>query len=286
MTPTESAAVDDRVRALQWRTTGVGWVATIALAGAAAATLLALGDLGHLIAGSGADDIAAFHVPRSLRHSENLPLLSMLFAALALAGGWGLSTGRLRQSHSYTALALCVLVGAADFLLAAPLHKPLFVLPSRVERLVSDGEHAEADRRLAEIGDDMMRRRAAYVRAQIALRAGDTQRLETLGRPLLNDADDYVYAGKTDPGVAHGYFEMIGDLRIEVLATIDRRLNGTPTSAAGIAGSAERSGRSARWLSAGTTTASAIGLLAAGLMLMALWRRMRANVLRIIDLID
>ena len=128
-----------------------------------------------------------------------------------------------------------------------------------------------------------MRQRAEYVRAQIALRAGDTQRLETLGRPLLKEADDYVYAGKADPDV---YLDSIDDLRIEVLATIDRRLNGTPTSAAGIAGSAERSGRSTRWLSAGTTTVSAIGLLAAGLMLTALWRRMRANVLRIIDLTD
>jgi hypothetical protein len=283
MTPTESAAVDDRIRALQWRTTGVGWVATVVLAGAAAATLLALGDLGKLIGGQGADELAAFHVPGSLRHSENLPLLSMLFAGLALAGGWGLSTGRLRRSHSYAALALCVLVGAADFLLAAPLHKPLFVLPSRVERLVSDGEHAEADRQIAEVGRDTMRQRAEYVRAQIALRAGDTQRLETLGRPLLKDADDYVYAGKADPDV---YLDSVDDLRIEVLATIDRRLNGTPTSAAGIAGSAERSGRSTRWLSAGTTTVSAIGLLAAGLMLTALWRRMRANVLRIIDLTD
>jgi hypothetical protein len=283
MTPTESAAVDDRIRALQWRTTGVGWVATVVLAGAAAATLLALGDLGKLIGGQGADELAAFHVPGSLRHSENLPLLSMLFAGLALAGGWGLSTGRLRRSHSYAALALCVLVGAADFLLAAPLHKPLFVLPSRVERLVSDGEHAEADRQIAEVGRDTMRQRAEYVRAQIALRAGDTQRLETLGRPLLKDADDYVYAGKADPDV---YLDSIDDLRIEVLATIDRRLNGTPTSAAGIAGSAERSGRSTRWLSAGTTTVSALGLLAAGLMLTALWRRMRANVLRIIDLTD
>ena len=286
MTPTESAAVDDRVRALQWRTTGVGWVATVLLAGASAATLLALGDLGNLITGPGADELAAFHVPASLRHSESLPLLSMLFAGLALAGGWGLSTGRLRQSHSYAALALCVLVGVGDFLLAAPLHKPLFVLPSRVERLVSDGEHAEADRRLAEIRRDTMHQRAQYVRAQIALRAGDTQRLETLGRPLLKDADDYVYAGKTDPGSAYVFFEAIGDLRIEVLATIDRRLNGTPTSAVGITGSAERSGRSARWLSAGTKTVSAIGLLAAGLMLMPLWRRMQANVLRIIDLID
>jgi hypothetical protein len=160
-----------------------------------------------------------------------------------LAGGWGLSPGRLRQSHSYAALALCVLVGAADFLLAAPLHKPLFVLPSRVERLVSDGEHAEADRQIAEVGRDTMRQRAEYVRAQIALRAGDTQRLETLGRPLLTEADDYVYAGKADPDV---YLDSIDDLRIEVLATIDRRLNGTPTSAAGIAGSAERSGRSMR----------------------------------------
>jgi len=283
MTPTESAAVDDRIRALQWRTTGVGWVATVVLAGAAAATLLALGDLGNLIAGPGADDLAAFHVPGSLRHAENLPLLSMLFAALAMVGGWGLSTGRLRRSHSYAALALCVLVGAADFLLAAPLHKPLFVLPSRVERLVSDGEHAEADRQIAEVGRDTMRQRAEYVRAQIALRAGDTQRLETLGRPLLKDADDYVYAGKADPDV---YLDSIDDLRIEVLATIDRRLNGTPTSAAGIAGSAERSGRSTRWLSAGTTTVSALGLLAAGLMLTALWQRMRANVLRIIDLTD
>ena len=120
MTPIESATVDDRVRALQWRTTGVGWVATVVVASAAAATLLALGNLGNLIASPGADELAAFHVPGSPRHSENLPLLSMLFAGLTLAGGWGLSTGRLRQSHSYAALALCVLVGAADFLLAAP----------------------------------------------------------------------------------------------------------------------------------------------------------------------
>jgi hypothetical protein len=286
MTPTENAKVDDRVRALQWRTTGVGWVATVALAGAAAATLLALGDLGNLIASPGADDFAAFHVPGSLRHSENLPLLSILFAGLALVGGWGLSTGRLRESHSYAALVLCVLVGAADFLLAAPLHKPLFVLPSHVDRLVSDGEHAEADGLIMQIRRDTMRQRVDYVRAQIALRAGDEQRLEAMGRPLLKEADDYVYAGQTDPGSAHVYFESIGDLRIEVLATIDRQLNGTPTSAAGIAGSAERSGRPTRWLSAGTSAVSAIGLLAAGLMLMALWRRMRANVLRIIDLTD
>jgi hypothetical protein len=286
MTPSESAAVDDRVRALQWRTTGVGWVAIVFLAGAAAAALFAFGELGSLIGRSRADDIAAFHVPATLRHAEDLPLLSMLFVALALTGGWGLSTGRLRESHSYAALVLCVLVGAADFLLAAPLHKPLFVLPSLIERLVSDGEHAEPDRLLSQVSHDTMRQRTQYVRAQIALRAGDMQRLEVLGRPLLKDADDYVYAGNTDPASAHVYFESIGDLRIEVLATIDRQLNGTPTSAVGIAGSAERSARPTRWLIAGITTVSAIGLLAAGLMLTALWRRMQANVLRIIDLTD
>jgi hypothetical protein len=107
------------------------------------------------------------------------------------------STGRLRQSHGCAALALCVRVGAADCLLDAPLHEPRFVRPSRVERLVCDGEHAEADRQRAEISGHTMRQRGEDVRAQIALRAGDTQRLDTLGRPLLKDADDVSTPART-----------------------------------------------------------------------------------------
>ena len=286
MTPIESAALDDRIRSLQWRTIGVGWTASAMLAAGAGTTLLALGDLGDLIFGGDGDGLVAFHVPTALRQAEGWPLLSMLFAGLALAGGWGLSTGRLRRSHSYAAFALCLLVAIADFQLAAPLHKPLFGMPSRLERLVSDGAYAEADRLLVGAGHGALRQRETYVRAQIALHAGDMQRLESLGRPLLKDADDYAYAGLLDPTSAHVYREAMGDLRVAVLAAIDRRLNGRPATAAGIAIDAEENGRMARGRSAVIMAASGFAVMAAGLLLVALWRRMRGNVLRIIDLTD
>ncbi len=286
MTPTESASVDDRIRMLRWRTIAVGWGASLLVIVGLVTTLLACGELGSLMFGRGGDGVVAFHLPATLRHADGLPFLSLLFAGLAIVGAWGLSTGHLRRSHSHAALALCLLAGIADFLLAAPLHQPLFALPSRVERLVDRGAYAEADRLLAEPGDGSMQARQAYARAQIALRAGDSQGLGHHGRPLLQSADAFVYTARTDPALYHIYFQSINDLRIDVLAAIDRQLNGAASSAAGIAFAAARSTRGSPWTHAIGLSASALALAASGLLLAALWRRMRANVLRIIDLAE
>jgi hypothetical protein len=285
MTPSESAAVDDRIRMLNWRTVCVGWAASVVIVAAVVTSLRAVGELDTAFFGTGAVEGAAFHLPAALRHADGLPLLSLLFAGLALVGAWGLSTGRLRRSHGHVAFALCLLAGVADVFLASPLHQPLFGLPSEVERLVAKGRYADADRLVGDAGAGSMRQRQDYVRAQIAMRAGDTQRLEALGRPLLEAADDYVHAGSLDPGSAHVYFDAMGDLRVEVLAAIDRRLHGVPRSAAGMAVASAQSGLQSRELRAAAMTAAALGLIAAGGLLVALWRRMRANVLRIVDLV-
>lgn len=284
MTPGERATVDDRIGALQWRTVGVGWVAVCLLGAGAVATLLAAGELGDLIGGSAPDRPVPFHVPAAMRHAEGLPLPSMLVVGLALASVWGLSTGRLRRAHAGLAGALCLAAAATDLFGTAPLHQPLFGLPSPLERMVSEGRLAEADRLVVAVSHPAMRAREDYVRAQIALRAGDAQQLETLGRPLLAMADDYVYAGLRDFDAAHVYHRSIGDLRIEVLAAIDRGLHGVPRSAAGIAVEREHAAAGPPGRRAVATGAAALALTASGLLLAALWRRMRGHVLRIIDL--
>jgi hypothetical protein len=284
MTPSERAAIDDRIRWLQRRTVGVGWTASVCLVVGAIATLLALGELAGRILGGRGDDLVAFHVPAGLRHADGAPWLSVLFVGLALAGAWGLSTGRLRRAHGAAALMLCLLIGIADISLSAPLHQPLFALPSRLERLGDSGEYAEAERLAQGSGGAEHRAREHYVRAQIALRAGDVHRLESLGRPLLQDADMYAYSGSTHPNIAHVYGEAMRELRVSVLAAIDRRLHGAPISAAGIAAATEPHDGPSKGMRAAALAACGLGLGAAGVLLAALWRRMRGNVLRIIDL--
>ena len=290
MSQTEDAAVRERIRHLHWRTIGVGWVATLVVLAGLVATILCLGALRDLVFGQGDMGGVAFHLPSTLRHASGLPLLSMIFVGMAGVGAWGLSTGRLRRSHSQAAFAMCLVAGLADFFLAAPLHQPLFALPSHLEKLVARGAYAQADRLLTAPGDGSMRLRQEYVRAQIALRAGDTQRLEQFGRPLLRSADDYAYAGSVEPAAAEVYRESMGDLRLEVLAAIDRKLNRTPLSVASIESTATASSSPVTHRVRGPHTiglvAIAIALALTGLLLSVLWRRMRANVLRIIDLAD
>lgn len=286
MTPSERAAIDDRIRWLQWRTTGVGWAAWLLIGSGAFVTLLALGDLAGLIRGGDADGLPAFHVPPGMRHADGLPLLSLLFVGLALTGAWGLSTGRLRRAHAVAALALCLVTGVADFNLSAPLHQPLFVFSSPIERLVDAGQHAEADRLVEAHASGEHQQREAYVRAQIALRAGDRKRLESVGRPLLESTDHYTYASRADAGGPVLFNDPMRDLRLSVLAAIDRGLHGEPVSAAGIAMAVEQRAQTSKGLGAAIRAGSGVAVAAAGLLLVALWRRMRGNVLRIIDLDD
>lgn len=284
MTHPGSAAVARRIQMLQWRTTGVGWVAALLIVGALVAGLLTLGEVGRLLTAVQAGQPLDFHVPAALRHADGLPTLSLLFAGLALLAAWGLSTGRLRRSHAQLACALCLVTGAADFMFAEPLHQPLFGLPSRLERMVAAGDYAQAEALIGGAGDGSMSRRQDYVRAQIALHAGDTKRLQAIGRPLLEVADYYVYASSIDAASAHGYHTAMADLRIEVLAAIDRRLNGRPLSAAGLAVGDNPRAAWPSWRSTALMGAGSLGLVLAGGLMILLWHRMRANVLRIIDL--
>jgi hypothetical protein len=284
MTHPGNAAVARRIQTLQWRTTGVGWAAALLVVGAIVAGLLTLGAVGRLLTVVQAGQPVDFHVPAALRHADGLPMLSLLFAGLALLAAWGLSTGRLRRSHAHLACALCVLTGAADFMFAGPLHQPLFGLPSRLERMVADGDYTQAEALIGGAGDGSMSRRQDYVRAQIALHAGDTKRLQAIGRPLLEVADHYVYASNIDVASAHGYHTAMADLRIDVLAAIDRRLNGGPLSAAGIALGDKLPSRLPAWIATALTGAVAMGLVVVSVCMLLLWHRMRANVLRIIDL--
>jgi len=284
MTHPGSAAVARRIQMLQWRTTGVGWVAALLIVGALVAGLLTLGEVGRLLTAVQAGQPVDFHVPAALRHADGLPTLSLLFAGLALLAAWGLSTGRLRRSHAQLACALCLVTGAADFMFAEPLHQPLFGLPSRLERMVAAGDYAQAEALIGGAGDGSMSRRQDYVRAQIALHAGDTKRLQAIGRPLLEVADYYVYASNIDAASAQGYHTAMADLGIDVLAAIDRRLNGGPLSAAGIAVGENPPTRLPAWLSTALAGAVALGLVVLSGFMLLLLHRMRANVLRIIDL--
>lgn len=284
MTPTEAADVEARIRALRWRTIGTGWVAALVVVGSVLTLVLGFGEMSRLLFSRADPSDVAFHLPTALRHSGGLPVLSLLFYGLAGVGAWGMSTGRIRRLHCQAAFALMLAAGVADWLLAAPLHQPLFGLASRVERLVKAGEYQEAEQWLAELQSAETATRLRYVRAQIALRAGDRLRLRELGRPLLLETDAHVYQVSRDPTSAFVLNAAYGDLRLEVLAAIDRGLHGTPVSAAGLAVAAESRGRGARWLHAVLLTAGALLGAAAGAGLVLLWRRMRGNVLRIIDL--
>lgn len=285
MTPSERAAIDDRIRWLQWRTIGVGWAACLCVGAGGVVTLFAVGDLAGLMRGAGADELPAFHVPSGLRHADGWPLLSLLFAGLALVGAWGLSTGRLRRAHAVASLVLCLMAGVADVNLSAPLHQPLFVLSSPLERLVGAARYAEADRLVETHPSGEHQQREAYVRAQIALRAGDLKRLESIGRPLLESADLYIYAGRAEWNDPISPFnDPTRDLRLSVLAAVDRGLHGEPISAAGLAVALERGGHAPSGLGAAIRAGAGLGSLVAGLLLVALWRHMRGHVLRIIDL--
>ena len=99
----------------------------------------------------------------------------------------------------------------------------------------------------------------------------------------MHSADYLVYSSGTDPASLQVVTESIGDLRIDILAEIDRRLNRVATSAAGLASAAvgPSTGTHA-WLAASRTLAALL-TAALAISLLRLWRRMCQNMLRILE---
>lgn len=276
---------DSRARALRWRTIATG--ALVALLGAAGllAALLTAIDLWRVF--FMAADTVPLHVPRSVGDVNVPPYLTWAFYGLCAVSVWGLSNGRLRRVHGRAALLLTVMVALADWWYAAPLHKPLFLLPSRFERLVTSERFDEAARLVDEHARAAGAAKASYLHAQIALRANDGATLATAGMPLLTVVDDLTYRVSPDPLATAVLEDMYGDMRLDVLGAIDRRLHGAAVSAAGLADQSSLDRLSAGEAAARAARHSLVALSAMllGGLLFRIWRRMRANVMRIDELL-
>ena len=287
-------AVDRQIVALHRRTVVVGCLACLTAILALLTSARTLFDLNALVLSE--PGIPAFHLPPALRAELPGIGLSWLVVALAIIGAWGVSTGRLRRELSYLAVLLCVMVALADLLLAAPVHSPLFVIPSKIERAVATGNYNAVDRLIDETERALegtaeglaQLQRVRYVKAQVALRRGDTEGLEELVRPILLAADDYVYTAQGDIGKAAGYGDTLGDLSPAVLAALDR---GTPAGPMSMVALEYPGGQSALddagpgWLRIVLTLGVALALLAAAVALTLLWRVMCANLHSIHELI-
>ena len=281
-TPAEGAALEGRIRRLRWRTIAVGIVGALA----ALAGLLLLGAAlsdayRETFRGSG-DVQLAFHLPSALR-AERLNLLPWLCVGLAIVGTWGMSTGRIRRLYCLVAYALMAATAIADVAFATPMRQPLFHLPSGIERMFNEGRFTEVERLVDEQPDRSVA--AAYVKAQIGLRVGDRRMVVKHGTSLLELVDRFVYRIDADPAEQMVLAEQVGDFRADVVHAIDRAIHGAPVGQVGLTVEGQARGRLGAWVQVATTGVIGLAAVLAGALLTWTWRRMRANLLRIDELV-
>ncbi len=265
---------EQRVRALRWRTLSVG---TAALLAAVIGVLLGLASLTAVwraVLGTN------LHVPTQLAGGwAPLPWIALALAAIAVGG---LSTATIRQQHAALALLLSIGVAVADVVSCPPTRAPLGLVPTALERMVAAGDQEGARQALEALPPSTA---VEYVRAQLAMRDADAAALRRHAPRVLEEADQLANGAGGDEVTRSLLEASVGDLRIDVVAALDRALNGEPMTLAGIETPAG-AGYATHWVRLTLRAATATLLIALAFALSTIWRRMCGFVERIESLID
>ncbi len=271
---------DEQAAGLRIRIVIVGWLALAAGIGA----LLAAGDmlvrLDELLAVFAGRELPPLHVPPALRAAAGSPGLSWLALGMAFTGIWGMSTGRLRRTQAQLAIVAAVVVAIADIATCPPVRSPIFVIPSQLTRDVYGGRFGEAEAILNahSVPEDANR----YVRAQLALYAGDRQALVQQAGPLLDLADAWFY-GIHDDNPGYWASSTLPQYRSTVLRALDVAANGHATAGVSLALERRRATTTSSLARLLGDAVAVIGLGLAAWGLFAVWRVMRRHGLAVAD---
>lgn len=266
-------ATEARVRALRRRTLAVGTVALLAAVAGGVLLLRALSSAWHASTG------VALHVPGSLAGFAPLPWIALALGAVAVGG---LSTATIRQRHAVLALVLCAGVVIADALTCPPERSPLGIAPSGIERMVAAGDRAGAARALDALPASTA---VEYVRAQIAMLDRDAIALRRLAPRVLDEVERFANRVDEDEMARDTLKASVGGLRIDVVAALDRALNGEPVTLAGLSTPAAEPG-APRWPRVELAGVAGAVLVALAIALGFVWRTMCGHVERVEALFD
>jgi hypothetical protein len=207
--------------------------------------------------------LPAFDVPAELDAAVAGAILPVIGWVLFAIGTTGLVSRGIPRRAAVGAACVLAVVVVADAVLADPAHRPMRLFPSELERSLAGREIKRSDQILRAMEDgssktDIARRQEreraiaerdfaradqvryimedasaathlAYLRAQIALHAGDQAALEVSAPALLRKVDRLAYAFEYRSAKSTGAW------RSEVIHALDVALHGGPLSAVGIA---------------------------------------------------
>jgi hypothetical protein len=283
MNPSESEALNRRIRWLNHRTLAVGVVSIVMLLVALGFGFSTLREFINFFGTSPSPTVLAVHIPEGLGQSRSSVIATTLMFAMAMIGVWGMSTGSIRRAKCFLAFVVVLVCGVADFYLTSQIHRPIFGLTSQFERAVNAGKYEEAEAITQQLDYPAQIDNLNYLRAQIALRANDKQRLKEFAMPILGNSELYVYGAEKDFIAVNLFANTVGTYKADVVAAFDVALHGAPTTAVAL----ELHGRNKN--TSATIKAMVLSMLLStvflgiSFFLAWTWRTMRRHLLNILD---
>jgi hypothetical protein len=283
MNLSESEALNRRVRWLNHRTLAVGIISIVMLLIALGIGFSTLRELIDFFGASQRPTDFAVHIPEGLGQSRSSVIATTLMFGMAILGVWGMSTGSIRRAKCFLAFVVVLMCGIADFYLTSQIHRPIFGLTSQFERAMNAGKYEEAEVILQQLDYSEQTDNLNYLRAQIALRAKDKQRLHEFAMPILNNAELYVYGAEKDFIAVNVFANTVGTYRTDVVAAFDVALNGVPTTAVALELHGRNKNTSANIKAMVFSMLLSTAFLGASFFLAWTWRTMRRHLLNILD---
>jgi hypothetical protein len=180
-----------------------------------------------------AGPLPGFDVPAQFDVANAGVMLPVVAWVLVAVGVTGLVARRIPRRAALGAASILAVVVVTDIFMADAAHRPLRLFPSALERTLAGRDFDRAEQMLRAMEDRSSKIDILYVRAQIALHAGDRAGLRVLAPARLRDVDRLVYA--FDAGFESDTAATVGAWRSEVVHALDVALHGEPLTAVGIA---------------------------------------------------
>ncbi|BBL70314.1 hypothetical protein [Methylogaea oryzae] len=266
-----------RLRGLKARALGSGFAGLAACSGAFIQIALVLN--GAYETWMRQEGLPPFDIPLSVSVQFVYEVLQLITLFLLVAAIAGFSLGAFPRHRARWVFLLPAVLLAVTAWWTPPASRWLHLLPSTLDRYVRQARYDEAEHIIGTL--NLARDSDGYLRAQIALRVGDTAALRKLGEPLLAKADDYVY--QIDRGNDPVGAPQIPEYAPEVVYAVDRALHGQPETQVGIAWE-QRSGdgeKLAYWLEFLTRGLLSLFMAFLGGGALLIWNAMRQRISRI-----
>lgn len=265
-----------RLRGLKARALGVGLAGLMACSGAIVQAATVLNGLYETLMRQ--NDLPGFDIPLSVSVQFVYEILQVITLFLLVAAIAGFSLGAFPRHRARLVFLIPAVMLALTVWWTPPASRWMHLAPSALDRYVQQGRYDEAEHIIRTL--DLSKDADGYLRAQIALRAGDIVTLRTLGEPLLTNADSYVYQiDRTNDPL---FPPPIPEYSPEVVYVIDRALNGHPETQVGIEWERRNnSGGVPYWLGSLARALMSVAMVLLGSGALRVWNGMRQRVSRI-----